>query len=379
MNKSLVLYERNIHTSYMKVPALSEESLDVRIMLHRTIKGMIPVEQCFRNGQGQYWYNISGKQALDSFAKVQMLEYSFFEMLILKICEQLEILEWNLLDGNGLLVDPEFIFMNNKGEDITFVFYPESDRNILKELQKLLEYLLTKLNHTNQEDVQGAYALYEMTLNETYQVQDLRELILERRIKKKREAPITDITYEYQNMQMESSRVAENDCIYGNEIPEEDVKESSFQNQMEEKLAVFCKRAKSLFIRKAKKEIPMVVYPEEEEEVQKTTVHPTICITAVSEKPRGILVYEGREDYPDFELDESICVIGKSHRARMQIEKDTVSHFHAKIEYADGYYIEDMNSTNGTFVNDEIINYKERRLLCSGDMIRFADIKYRFL
>ncbi len=379
MNKELVLYERNIHTSYMKVPALAEESLDVRIMLHRTIKGIIPVERCFMNGQGQYWYNISGKQALDCFAKMQMLEYSFFEILILRICEQLEILEWNLLDGNGLLMDPEFIFMNNKGEDITFVFYPESNANILRELQKLLEYLLTKLNHTNQEDVQGAYALYEMTLNETYQVQDLRDMILERRIKKKRERTINDIVYESQNAQMESSRVAENDCVYGDELQEKKAKESFFQNQMEEKLAVFCKRAKALFVRNSKEDIPTVVYPKEEEEVLMKTVHPTVCIAAVSEKPRGILVYEGREDYADFELDEMICVIGKSHRARMQIERDTVSHFHAKIDYTDGYYIEDMNSTNGTFVNDEIVNYKERRLLRTGDMIRFADVKYRFL
>ena len=379
MNKALVLYERNIHTSYMKVPALSEESLDVRIMLHRTIKGMVPVERCFMNGEGQYWYNISGKQALDSFAKIHLLEYTFFEILILKICEQLEILEWNLLDGNGLLLDPEFIFMNSKGEDIIFVFYPETGSNILRELQKLIEYLLTKLNHTNQEEVQGAYELYEMTLNETYQVQDLKDMILERRIKKKRERTSTDVVYESENAQMENSKITENDCVYGREVPEEETKESSFQNQMEEKLAAFCKRAKALFVRSSKENIPMVVYPKEEEEVLMTTVHPTVCIAAVSEKPRGILVYEGREDYPDFELDEVICVIGKSHRARMQIERDTVSHFHAKIEYADGYYIEDMNSTNGTFVNDEIVNYRERRLLCTGDVIRFADVKYRFL
>ena len=42
------------------------------------------------------------------------------------------------------------------------------------------------------------------------------------------------------------------------------------------------------------------------------------------------------------------------------------------------YYIEDLNSTNGTFVNDEPLAYKERRKLNSNDMIRFADVRYRF-
>ena len=91
----------------MKVSACTEENLDVRIMFHKKIKGMVPVERCYMNGEGQYWYDISGKQALDSFVKMNLLEYIVFERVILRICEQLELLEWNLLDANGLIVDPQ--------------------------------------------------------------------------------------------------------------------------------------------------------------------------------------------------------------------------------------------------------------------------------
>lgn len=374
MNKEIVTYERDINTSYMKVPAFVEDSLDVRIMLHRNLKGMIPVERCFINGQGQYWYNISGKQALDSFAKMHMLEYSFFEVLILRICEQLEVLEWNLLDGNGLLVDPQFIFMNNKGEDISFVFYPEANSNILQELQKLLEYLLTKLDHSDHEAVKGAYEIYEMTLSEGYQIQDLKNTILGRRLKDKKEKGIEKISVE-----IEPSKVAESECVYGRESTHMEQKENNLQHQIEEKLSAIYRRAKEILVRNPKEEIPTVIYPTDEEEHLLATVHPTVCIAATLGEPRGMLVYEGMGDYPDFELDKTICVIGKSHRARMQINRETVSHFHAKIEYVDGYYIEDMNSTNGTFINDEILNYRESRLLHSGDVIRFADVKYRFL
>lgn len=378
MNKELVMYERDINTSYMKVPALTEDSLDVRIMLHRNLKGMVPVERCFINGQGEYWYNISGKQALDSFAKMQMLEYSFFEKLILRICEQLEILEWNLLDGNGLLVDPQFIFMNHKGEDISFVFYPEPNSNILKELQKLLEYLLTKLDHSDHEVVQEAYELYEMTLGESYQAQDLKDAILKRRIKENREKRQEEIIVE-----TEGSKVAETECVYGREEitaeSKEHVLQNQIHNQIEEKLTALYKRAKEILVRNPKEKTPTVIYPKEEEEISSVTIHPTVCIAATLGEPKGILIYEGMGDYPDFEIDKMICVIGKSHRARLQIDRDTISHFHAKIEYADGYYIEDMNSTNGTFVNDEILNYRERRQLNPGDVIRFADVKYRFL
>ncbi len=366
MNKQEIQYERTISSSYMKVPALEIENLDVRIMLQRNLKGIIPMERCYMNGEGQYWYDISGKQALDSYVKMNSLEYSVFEILILRICEQLELLEWNLLNTNGLIVDPEFIFLNNKGEEISFVFYPHPGRDVLKELQKLLEYLLGKLNHTDRELVQGAYELYELLLSESCQVQDIKHVILKRRIGQKKEK------------EAEQLRVAETEDLSDqmHTIEEEKI---SFNVQMKEKLVAFCKQVKEILTQRPKQEIPTVVYPEDIEARPDLVSHPTICIATPFGEVRGVLIYEGMGEYPDFELNQLTCVIGKSPRARLQISKETISTFHAKIEYQDGYYIEDMNSTNGTFVNDEILNYREKRILNTGDVIRFADVKYRFL
>ena len=62
------------------------------------------------------------------------------------------------------------------------------------------------------------------------------------------------------------------------------------------------------------------------------------------------------------------------------IGKDTISRFHAVINKENQeFYIEDLNSTNGTFVNDEVLAYKEKKLLKSNDIVRFADVKYRFV
>ena len=71
--------------------------------------------------------------------------------------------------------------------------------------------------------------------------------------------------------------------------------------------------------------------------------------------------------------------IGYGPDADVQIQADTISQLHARID-RDGetYYIEDLNSTNGTFVNDEPLAYKERRKLNNNDMIRFADVRYSF-
>ena len=368
MNKQDIQYERTITSSYMKIPSLERENLDVRILLQRSLKGLIPVERCFINGQGQYWYNISGKQALDSYIKINTLKYEVFELLILRICEQLEILEWNLLETNGLLMDPEYIFLNNKGNEISFVFYPHIKTDICEELQKLLEYLLSKINHTDKECVQKVYDIYELFQSEGCQIQDLKYAVLKDRMERKKEEPVA----------LESLKVLEDVDTCGQEVSVE-VKRVHLQEQMENKISYFCKRVKELFIRHPKEEIPTVVYPEDEEEQTEAVCHPTICIAATLGKPRGILLYEGIGDYPDFELHQTVCMVGKSPSVCLQIQRETISNIHAKIEYTDGYSIEDMNSTNGTFVNDELLNYREKRALNSGDVIRFADVKYRFL
>ena len=131
-----------------------------------------------------------------------------------------------------------------------------------------------------------------------------------------------------------------------------------------------------------------MVYPEMQEitmgESKATPVspeiHPTVCLVSKDGKVRGVLMHEGAGEYPDYELSERNCEIGNNSKADLYIKKETVSCLHAGIEYRDGhYYIEDFNSTNGTYVNNVAVNYKQKQKLVPGDEIRFADVRYRFL
>ncbi|HKL98624.1 MAG TPA: DUF6382 domain-containing protein [Mobilitalea sp.] len=62
------------------------------------------------------------------------------------------------------------------------------------------------------------------------------------------------------------------------------------------------------------------------------------------------------------------------------IEKDVVSRYHAKItREQEQYYLTDLNSTNGTFLNNEPLQTYQRREIKDGDEIAFANIKYRFI
>lgn len=78
-----------------------------------------------------------------------------------------------------------------------------------------------------------------------------------------------------------------------------------------------------------------------------------------------------------FSLVESSVRIGRGAENHVVLDSDSVSRRHARIEVLGGdYRIVDMRSTNGTYVNDELI---EETQLRRGDQIKIGDTILKFL
>ena len=74
-------------------------------------------------------------------------------------------------------------------------------------------------------------------------------------------------------------------------------------------------------------------------------------------------------------------IIGKNREiSDLCLNLPQISRIHAKIEEdGDGYMITDLNSTNGTSVNGHFLETNESVHIEPGEMLSFADQKYRFL
>ena len=160
MNHEIV-YERNPTGSYMKIFSNQEETLDEKILLRRKIPGLLPMEKAYLDGNGQYWYNISGKQSLDTYCSIQNVGIDVIKKIIISICSQMEILEWNLISMGSLLLEPECIFVTNSNQEFIFTSYPGADQNVEDGFRQLMEYLLTKVDHKDALAVHAAYGVYE--------------------------------------------------------------------------------------------------------------------------------------------------------------------------------------------------------------------------
>ena len=105
----------------------------------------------------------------------------------------------------------------------------------------------------------------------------------------------------------------------------------------------------------------------------------TTLLSAAS-PPRAVLVPAPGFLQPGISLPEQTVICGaQPGEGGIVIQDETVSRMHARIHCSEsGYFLEDLSSTNGTFVNGKAVLGKEKKKLRDGDRVRIAALEYVF-
>lgn len=117
-----------------------------------------------------------------------------------------------------------------------------------------------------------------------------------------------------------------------------------------------------------------------EEYVQDNNINPTVILNADVSSYLCYLKPEEKDIYDDIKINSFPFIIGKQKGfVDYCLDKETVSRYHVKItKEEDGYYITDLNSTNGTCVNNNPLSCYQRTELKDKDQVTIAGIKYTF-
>ncbi|MCU0700151.1 MAG: GGDEF domain-containing protein [Myxococcaceae bacterium] len=112
------------------------------------------------------------------------------------------------------------------------------------------------------------------------------------------------------------------------------------------------------------------------------TITAVTSISKVSGKPfarsSALVVIYGEDLGRKYDLDEGKTVIGRSSTCEIQIDHDSVSRQHVRVSVKGGRCtLEDLGSTNGTFVNDETISGKVT--LRNADLIKVGRTVFKFI
>ncbi|RME23391.1 MAG: GGDEF domain-containing protein [Deltaproteobacteria bacterium] len=117
----------------------------------------------------------------------------------------------------------------------------------------------------------------------------------------------------------------------------------------------------------------------DDSEVRKKTV--VTVISKITERPASkdacLVVIYGLDLGRKYNLDRPDLIIGRSSKADIQIDQESVSRSHAKItNTGTAIILRDLGSTNGTYVNDELV---EEAQLRDGDLIKIGRTIFKFL
>ncbi|WP_428263927.1 diguanylate cyclase [Haliangium sp.] len=101
----------------------------------------------------------------------------------------------------------------------------------------------------------------------------------------------------------------------------------------------------------------------------------------VSERVRTsdacLVVIYGQDLGKKYQLDQPEVIIGRSSGVGIQIEQEAVSRQHCQLSNrAEGVMVRDLGSTNGTYVNDRLV---EQQPLRDGDLLKVGRCIFKFL
>ncbi|MBH1941021.1 FHA domain-containing protein [Mobilitalea sibirica] len=108
--------------------------------------------------------------------------------------------------------------------------------------------------------------------------------------------------------------------------------------------------------------------------------NPTCLLSEINQRIQYFLKPVEETTYDAIHITEFPFFIGKlKQNVDYCLEKEVVSRYHAKLTMeGDRFYLTDLNSTNGTFINKESVPTYQPIEVKEGDEIAFANIKYRF-
>lgn len=359
-----IQYQRNLKNSYMVIteqgqPLNLDGQLAEKMISRQNIPGLLSWVTMPCEGDITFWYNITGFQSLEDYLQKQTLGEAVLKHIISALMTLQEELPRYYLKGEHLLLSLEQIFLDNSSEQVYFCYEPLWIKEPFEALKELMEVLLPVINHKDSEAVALGYGLYEKALVKNANVWNY---LLERSAIPKESAQPRQV--ELLQIEMEESE------------PETDRKPLRFDLK-----EIIKEKGSTLWSRFHKKKLPKEepIYLFEPQEEPICVQNPTVFLGA-GECVQGQFVYQGAGGACSFAVTaDSFLIGGNNDAADISIDSPGISRNHARVtKEEENYYLEDLNSRNGTYLNGTLLKYKQKEKLSMGDHVCFAREEFVF-
>lgn len=351
-------FVRSLNSNYERIQLdkIPEERKYQYCILGRCqIKGLLPCSLRYINGIAYLYYNISSKQNLALLYGNRSITREWVKDFVWSLKQLQQELGRFLLDMNNILWSPEQIFQDLENNVFSFLYVPYYEGE--SSFMKLMEFWVEHIDYEDDVLVDCVYHMYERLerngevylqsqifedagcLEET-KIPELVCTVLEEKVVVEEEAEetvavMTNTEAGETETPQKTSREGRKGIfgILEKKRSQNRKEREDYRRSMHQAMAGYAVAEETVYENKS---YGKTVYIEEKPELE--------------ERMHRLLTPEGRLLAG---LDRAVLSIGKKKgEVDLVLEDSSVSRIHARITNTDGrLYLEDLNSTNGTFRN----------------------------
>ena len=383
-------FKRDLKNSFMIVESGFENAgYEKNILRYNDIDVLVPFHTVEINNVTQVWYDITGLVSLKDYLMQQSITYELMRKVLLYLKIAIDETERYLIDVNHLSIDIDTVFVvkNDMEWKLMLIYCPDNNQS---SLDSILEFFM---DNVSKDMMDFCFKLYDSGL-EGNTIEGMINLIDK------------EIGCEYISKNNESDNcseeIDESDLI---ENEEEIEQKSDFKKRLlsddddyiwgHNKIDLFEENEKETLFEKIKRFITNyfnkkqdATYEDFTYEPDQQIYEPTVllksfddCESQIECGMKGELQYLGDKKKNNIRINKDEFRLGSSIDGNDSvIDSPVVSRFHAKIvREGESYYLEDLNSTNGTCVNGKMLGYRDKVELNPEDTIMFADECYKIV
>lgn len=361
-----------------------ETGNELNMLQANEIKHILPHELRYLNGIPRLYYHVEGRQPVRLVYDKTKLGYGELTMLMDGVCKVIDITGRYLLSCGDLLLDEDHIYYNWGKDMLEFLYLPGYGRPVMEQLTTLVEYMLKNVNYQDVSAANLIYSLYEDVQKRGVSLELFRIYC----------------DGEFCHTPLFGPRLTENNSdengMQESEAPRQaQCSETDLyikENILRQTMRMFKDRWKNRHVTKKKQPENIPVLPrssmaaaEEEKAVcnegrlPETFIHreQDSATTLLTEQRETICLKAVNGDYPMLVPKEKIIIGRQENACDYVLEQKEVSRIHASVTCnQEQVIVTDLNSSNGTYVNQNKLGIYESVVLGKGDEVRFGSVTF---
>ena len=398
-----ISFRKNLNKNYMvieKVSDFSENNFQVQMLLQNEIPTLLKFSFEIINGKAELFYDISSRQVFDRQFEISKMTFENLRTFCFSVRTLVRALDEYLLDSNNIMLKKECIFTDPEAKNYYFCYHPYYRGDILAELRELFNHILQIIDYEDEKAVRLAYEIHSKIQTDNFVLTDIMNVLQQdfsgsiRKLGKieveelefEEEAepvPVVPIVEEASFLEKVSAYLKGRNLIdilediNNGELRYKIRNEKPFSPSKEHFLLPEQNKNESVKLLPGESFMEESVYPSGGKSVSGGTV----ILGKAESSNRWLVGIKGQEGQC-IVVNKLPFTIGKlAGFADEVIDLPSISRLHTRIYPGNEqgeYQIEDLNSTNGTFLNEQKLMPYTKTTLREGDVIRLAGEEYRF-